>query len=1152
MIRAQPAFPALPTMFAPLAQAQLADELSLARQIRGAVHLVAEQSLRADALAHLLKQKLQFARQAQGSVDNLLTQYPLSSPAGQALLNLAEGVLRIGDQQQLDRFIETQLHSAQWHAYRGVSPSWAINLATLGLDVAEHLPQPLATPVIREGMKKAMHMLASQLIIARDIESALKQQDPDFLYAFALSGEPAIGREDAAYCFEQYEIAIHLIGRTHQGGTRLSPSVSVKLSTLYEQFTLLHYQQVQEVLYPRLLQLALLAKHYDIGLMIEAEESSRQLLTLQLLSRLLQADHLAHWDGLGITVQACQKNALHTVKWLNQYTKQTQRQIQVRLVKGTFWEREIRQAQQAALGHYPVWTQAEHTEQCYLACAQALLQSGGRIHPQFATHNPFTLSYLHQMAGSHDFEFQALFGLGETLYQLAKELGIDRPCRLYAPVGAHHDLLPYLVRRYLQHHANPDTVQQLPGSTEAGELLAKGERHFPAPCKIFSPRETPALDDPLFWPQGLAWYSLLNSNHSEGYIARPIMEKEPESNTAPRICYKPADTRQVIGHCYDAPFAAIEPAFASAQAQLASWHARSIKERTRLINAVSNQLLQRQAALIYLLVSECGYTLLQARNELRQAIDLCRYHAQQARSAWPETAPAPLGIVIVIGDRHSPLAMWIAPIVAALLIGNTVIAKPAPEACLIATQAIRCFHQAGIPEAALQMLPGGAALGAALTLDQRCQGVCFQGTQASAHKVRQTLAEFGAGRVLLAHPHSLNVMVADSSATLPLLIRDVRDSAWPNAGQHPEALRLLCVQQEIAEQLILQLKQAMDSLVVGDPAHAASDLGPMLNPAALAALEQEISQRRAQGCQIFQPQLSTSAADGQFMAPTLIEIDDPATLKPAPPGPILYVWAYHADQQHELGHLINARANCTTLGIHSRISQHIEQLIAQTRAGNYRINRNLADAIVGSHPLGKLASPWTLWQFTRHASPCQPHYRELASNVEELRKIAQLWPDIDQGLDLEILFEDAARRSPLQQALALPGILGEYNELRYRPLGRIACLGPSEWDLVQQIGMVLLTGNQAVLSSHHQRNSALRSFQLEHIIWSDDPLQESISAAMCHPNIADACEKRLAQHSLAPLILPYEDGRWPLQQLVQEYSISGTDAVATVQMRPVI
>ncbi|QLI82735.1 proline dehydrogenase family protein [Chitinibacter fontanus] len=700
--------PALSPAFTNLAQAKYQDEQSAARQIQDACQLSAEQSLRADAMGHLLSQKLRIARQNQAGIDNLLSQYPLSTPAGRALLNLAEAALRIPDHFQLDQFIEEQLHAADWHQHRGHSPSWLINFATLGLDLAESTHTPLTTPIFREAIKQALRLLASQFVIAEDITAALQAQNPDFRYSFDMLGEAALSPEEASVYLERYTQAIHQVGAYSQGAGQFGPAVSIKLSALCHKFDFLHYQQVHTELYPRLYQLALIAKQYDIGLTIDAEESHRQLLTLSLFERLMAEPDLLNWSGLGIAVQAYQKNALQVVKWLSQSTRQQHRAITVRLVKGAYWDSEIKWAQQAGLANYPVWTNKTLTDQSYLACARILLQAENRIFAQFATHNAFTLSTIHQMAGAQNCEFQALFGMGETLYQLAHELGIERPCRLYAPVGAHKELLPYLVRRFLENGANTSFVHQVLAEATRPELSNSASQHtLRQPNKLFLPRVSPALSDLHHWPDFIRLREDLNAQKKQRYIALPSNYIDTDGNTHLKTITNPALTTEIVGQYAETAFNEIETAFHTAELAQKKWQALGVSARAVLLEACADALEAKRVLLLDLLIREAGKTPINALQEFREAVDFCRYYAAQARSDWQHSCPAALGIVVAISPWNFPLAIFVGQIASALLAGNTVIAKPAPETPLIAAQAIECFYQAGIEPQVVQLLLGG-------------------------------------------------------------------------------------------------------------------------------------------------------------------------------------------------------------------------------------------------------------------------------------------------------------------------------------------------------------------------------------------------------------------------------------------------------------
>ncbi|WP_373975131.1 bifunctional proline dehydrogenase/L-glutamate gamma-semialdehyde dehydrogenase PutA [Chitinibacter sp. SCUT-21] len=1143
------AIPELTSTFTALAQAKYLEEQSAARQIQSISVLNGEQGLRADAMGHLLSQKLRIARQSLGGLDSLLAQYPLSSPAGRALLQLAEGVLRIPDHYQLDLFIQEQLHSANWHDHRGNSPSWLINWATLGLDWADHLHSPALSPLIREAVKKALKILAGQFIMADDIAIALSKQDVDFRYSFDMLGEAALNREEAENYTERYRSAIHHVGQYSQGAGQFGPSVSVKLSALHPKFDTLHDEQIQAELYPRLLDLALLAKHYDIGLTVDAEESARQLLTLKLFDRLMREPQLIAWSGLGIAIQAYQKNALHIVKWLCQHTREYHRAISVRLVKGAYWDSEIKSAQLAGLSQYPVWTNKTLTDQAYLACAQVLLQANHRIYPQFATHNAFTICAIYQMAGLQNYEFQALYGMGETVYRLANELGIERPCRLYAPIGDQTQLLPYLVRRFLENGASSSFVHQIQSSTSTEATPTK----LLAPNRIFSPRLTPQLFDVGDYLHLKQLAEKLTTLNEHRYIATTKKNINQQSNTL--IAVNPADKNQQIGQYTESDFSAIEDAFAAAICAAENWEKLDISLRINLIEKLASELEASSITLINLLIREAGKTLINAQSELREAIDFCRYYAAQAKANWANNPPQAIGVIVAISPWNFPLAIFIGQISSALLAGNVVIAKPAPETPLIAYEAIQACYRAGIPSDVLQLLLGGTAIGAALTYDHRCHGVSFTGSLATARKIRSAMAEFGANGVLVAETGGINAMIVDSSAQADQALRDIISSAFDSAGQRCSALRLLCVQDTIADELIQRLKLCMLDLVVGDPYCFSTDIGPVISAKAERSIQVAINTYRRLGYDVFQTRLPIECQQGHFIAPTLIELPTLAALGEEIFGPVLCVYRYKATELSDLINHLNQLGYGLTLGIHSRINRHIQQIIQHTQIGNYYINRNQIGAVVGSQPFGgqnksgtgpKAGGPWALFRMVKNSDPCQPHYQALPALFEQLRQIVHLWPDLDQAVDLEILLEDAARRSPLSQKLSLPSITGEHNELCYRGRGRIACLGPSDWDLIQQVVIAVITGNQAIIANAELFQQWQRYLGHQYLVFSSDPMHCHINAALAHPSIAEVIEKQLAQidGAIIQLIQPYEDGKWPLFRLVAEYTITTNTAAS--------
>ncbi|WP_051259091.1 bifunctional proline dehydrogenase/L-glutamate gamma-semialdehyde dehydrogenase PutA [Chitinibacter tainanensis] len=1148
MLRLPTALFDLPRDLLALTQLRAADEARLASQQPCTGILGSEQQLRADAMGHLLSQKVRQLRQATGGLDALLAQFPLHTPAGRALLNLAEGVLRIPDDAAVSTLIAEQLHAADWHALRGQSPSWQINLATLGLDLAESWSSSLTDPLIRESIRHALLRLANQFVIADHIQEALQQQASEFRYSFDMLGESAMSQSEARRYGEAYAQAIEAVGQYSQGAGYFGPSVSVKLSALHPKFQLEQADAVQEQLYPQLYALAERAMQLDIGLTIDAEESARQLLTLQLFARLMHEPKLREWAGLGIAVQAYQKNALEVVKWLNKLSRELHKPISVRLVKGAYWDSEIKLAQQAALSHYPVWTEKSRTDQHYLACAQVLLQAPHRIFPQFATHNAFTIAQLHLMGEQQQFEYQALLGMGEGLYQAASEMGIERPCRLYAPVGDSRQLLPYLVRRFLENGANTSFMHQLFHPPVTPPTASK---RLKPPNKLYLPRETPAQIDPAMLAQWQTRIASISEHTSTQYLATGLIHQYTESNTHKVDCFNPAQSSDRLGAYCPSQLAEINVAFAAAEAAAPRWRLTPVLQRAQALEQTANLLEQQAAPLLNLLVREAGKTWRNAEQELREAIDFCRYYAQQARQHWLQQAPQPLGVVVAISPWNFPLAIFTGQIAAALIAGNPVLAKPAPETPLIASLAVQCFHRAGIGTDVLQLLLGGTDVGAALTLDHRCQGVAFTGSLTSARKIEQAIAAFGPDRVLVAETGGVNILLADNTAHPEQLLRDLVQSAFDSAGQRCSAARILCIEEPLASQILPRLREMLAELCVGDPSELATEMGPLISAAAKQRIEARIQAWQSQGLAVWRTRC-TLPSSGHFLSPTLVEISDLKQAGGEVFGPVLQVLRYPRKGLDKLLRDVAALGDGLTMGIHTRLEETIQRCRVLCPVGNVYINRNQIGALVGGQPFGGLAGsgtgpkaggPWAIWRWTRDGDPCQPHYAELADTFSFLRSLSGLWPDLDQSVDLEILWEDAARRSPLGQPLPLPGPTGEDNTLHYQGRGLVACLGHSEWLRLQQAGIALLTGNTPVLPATDRIQDWARKLG-ERVIFCAEPLAEKLAAVMYSGPDAHLLRQQLAKRSgaIVPLILPFEDGHWPLYQLVAEITVSRNTA----------
>jgi len=977
-------------------------------QARQSEETSARVQTRARALAQHLRAHKKPAGRA-GIVQGLLQEYALSSHEGVALMCLAEALLRIPDAATRNALIRDKIAHGQWQAHLGKSPSLFVNAATWGLlltgklaathsesSLSAHVTRLIARggePLIRRAVDMAMRMMGEQFVCGETIQAALKharkRERQGFRYSYDMLGEAAMTMDDARRYRQSYEDAIHTIGAASRGrGIYDAPGISIKLSALHPRYARAQYQRVMNELYPVLRDLTLLARRYDIGLNIDAEEADRLELSLDLLEKLCFEPALAGWHGIGFVIQAYQKRCPAVVDYLIDLARRSRHRLAVRLVKGAYWDSEIKRAQVDGLDDFPVYTRKVHTDAAYLACAGKLLAAPDCIYPQFATHNAHTLAAIYEMAGADayrpgQYEFQCLHGMGEPLYEQvvgdAADGKLARPCRIYAPVGTHETLLAYLVRRLLENGANTSFVNRIADPDVSIETLIAdpvAEITRSATRDIGLPHPAIAHPDALHGDarrnsQGLdlsnedtlrALQTQWETQANTCYSAEPLLATTAPSGDADwHNLYNPADCRDVVGRVRTASEADINAALAAADAFAPTWASTPAARRAALLEAAADALQEQLPALLALLAREAGKTRANGIAEVREAIDFLRYYGQHARAELARAAPLPqpLGVVLCISPWNFPLAIFIGQIAAALASGNVVLAKPAEQTPLIAAASVRILREAGVPKGALQLLPGdGDTVGARLVADARVQAVMFTGSCAVARLLQRTLAARlnadGAPVPLIAETGGLNAMVVDSSALPEQVVADVIASAFDSAGQRCSALRLLCVQTEVADRLIAMLRGAMAELAVGNPARLATDVGPVIDADARDAIESHIQLMQTQGRRVtrlgrHQPD---DLAHGTFVIPTLIELDSIAELQREIFGPVLHVVRYRAKDLPQRIAQINATGYGLTLGVHSRIDETITRITRQACVGNIYVNRNMVGAVVGVQPFG--------------------------------------------------------------------------------------------------------------------------------------------------------------------------------------------------------
>ncbi|AMN44518.1 bifunctional proline dehydrogenase/L-glutamate gamma-semialdehyde dehydrogenase PutA [Rhodoplanes sp. Z2-YC6860] len=966
----------------------------LARRLLAAAFRDDGAEARIDARARSLIEAIRDHAGGLGGIEDFLHAYSLSTKEGLALMVLAEALLRIPDGATADALIEDKLAAGDW-SEPDTSGTLLVSASAWTLGVTARVIQPgetpenivdsllkrLGVPTVRLATRQAMRLLGSHFVLGQTIEEALSRAGShrEFRYSFDMLGEGARTGADAARYFEAYADAIAAIG-ARAGNARLParPGISVKLSALHPRYEAVSRERVMKELVPRALELARLAKRHDLNFTIDAEEADRLELSLDVVGKVLADPSLAGWDGFGLAVQAYQKRAGAAISWLDNAAHALGRRLMVRLVKGAYWDTEVKRAQERGLADYPVFTRKAMTDLSYMACLRQLLAARPRLYPQFATHNALTVaSVIEEAGGVEGYEFQRLHGMGEVLYEKLLEDLPDAACRVYAPVGSHRDLLAYLVRRLLENGANSSFVAVAADPKVPVEDILKRPQAW-----IMGPEQARHPHIPL--PRDLYRPARLNSSGVEfgdraalAALQGEIVAAVPkDAKAAPLIDGKaaPGTMRQVlspidgavVGQVTEADAATAAKAMAAAHAGLAAWNATPVEHRADVLERAGELLEASRGRLIALMQAEGGKTLDDALSELREAVDYCRYYAAQARQTLvPHAMPGPTGesnelrhrgrgVFVCISPWNFPLAIFLGQVTAALAAGNAVVAKPAEQTPLVAAEAIRILHQAGVPVSALQFVPGYGDVGAALTADLRVAGVAFTGSTEVGRIINRALAKKDGPIVpLIAETGGINAMIVDATALPEQVTDDVVMSAFRSAGQRCSALRLLCVQEDVADRIVEMIAGAARELALGDPRDPATHVGPVIDEDAKQKLDGWLKAMAAQKRVIFRWDESRALpARGLFVPPSMIRLDRASDLKEEVFGPILHVVRWRADRLDQLLDDIAGNGTGLTLGVHSRIDSVADKIIARLANGNVYINRSIIGAVVGTQPFG--------------------------------------------------------------------------------------------------------------------------------------------------------------------------------------------------------
>ena len=1106
-----------------------------------------------------------------GGVDALMREFSLSSDEGVALMCLAEALLRIPDAGTRDALIRDKIGGGDWTSHVGQSPSLFVNAAAWGLVVTgklvgTHSARGLSAsltrivarggePLIRKGVDLAMRMLGRQFVTGETIEDAIANgrdlRARGYRYSYDMLGEAALTAVDAERYLASYRHAIEAIG--HSAGTgsagsgdvRLRPGISIKLSALHPRYARSTRERVMRELLPIVTSLCAAARRHGIGLNIDAEESERLDISLDLLQALAEDEALAGWDGLGFVIQAYSKRAPVVIAFVADLSRRSRRdgvrKLMVRLVKGAYWDSEIKRAQVEGQDGYPVYTRKAHTDVAYQACARALLVAADAIYPQFATHNAYTLAWVRETAlqlgvSENDYEFQCLHGMGETLYdQVVSAANHDAAplsCRIYAPVGSHETLLAYLVRRLLENGANTSFVNRIvdarvPIADLIADPVAYARRTGGAPH--------PMIPLPVaLYPDGRVNSRGFDASSEEAIVT---MHNDLAAFAEHRWAFAdgsgehltivdPADHDDIVGSIALASRDDIDEAVRGACAGGQAWSRTEPSERARILERAADLLERHRIEFIALAIREAGKTFGNALGEVREAVDFCRYYAKQI---FDDTLPTmdlgeTSGPLVCISPWNFPLAIFTGQVVAALAAGRCVLAKPAEQTPLIAARAVALLHEAGVPPDALHLLCGeGECVGAPLVGHPAIGGVLFTGSTAVARSIAATLAARDDDPVLIAETGGQNALIVDSSALTEQVVNDALISAFDSAGQRCSALRILCLQDAVYDTTLTMLKGAMDELAVGNPMRWSVDVGPAIDAEARDRLVDHIDAMRAKGHAVFSLPLPAACARGTFVAPTVIEIDRIADIPAEVFGPVLHVMRWSFGGLDALIDDIDATGYGLTMGIHSRIDEHIARVAARANVGNLYVNRTLIGATVGVQPFGgeglsgtgpKAGGPFYLARLAdghgahrfvadRPPAPSSPMQPSLLSLREAIARCDTFDAPAKTKLDAHCVVCEATA-APLT-SMVLPGPTGEINTLMLRPRTAIACVADDAVDLVHQVVAAHAVG-VVPLARVDALPAALRSFVRP---WNGD------IAAVAAPR-RRSCWRRLRRSGPAP------------------------------------
>lgn len=1203
----QDEFPVVSTLQQAIREVHHLDEATVVAGLLEAVEIVSVDEAKVVSRAESLVLAIREEQQGKGGVDALLKEFSLSTEEGIVLMCLAEALLRVPDNDTADDLIRDKLMSGDWSVHLGQSDSLFVNASAWGLlmtgkvtrlsavvqfqrlNIVQKTLGRLGEPVIRMAMKAAMEIMGTQFVLGTSIEQATKrgakQEQAGYRYSFDMLGEGARTAADAEKYLESYRSAINVIGKARN--SEQVPGISVKLSALHPRY---EPHQNLDVVIERLHSLAVLAKSHDIGFTVDAEEASRLDVSLTVIESVFASPELTGWNGFGIAVQAYQKRAPVVLDWAIKLATEVGQVMNIRLVKGAYWDSEIKWAQQDGLFDYPVFTRKPATDLCYRICAEKLLEARPHVFPQFATHNAQTVATilgLDDLTGAtrKGFEFQRLHGMGESLYDALKEMEPIQ-CRIYAPVGEHKELLAYLVRRLLENGANSSFVNNIIDETIPVERLSENpvaivqgwtdgrSGYIPLPKDLYrmSARERGSranargvdLADDLVLKS-------LKLDMEAFWLSRPS-----QADQVGAVASRNPATGEVIGHNHFADASSLKQVMAELTSSPLDWAQRSQWDRAVALRRLADLVEQDLAALVAYCICEAGKTLADSIGEVREAVDFCRYYADRAEELPNHYQP--LGIVLCISPWNFPVAIFLGQVAAALSVGNQVIGKPAEQTSLVARHLAKLIYQAGIPKSAFQLvIAEGELVGAHLVPDEQLSGVMFTGSDQVARLINRNLK----GNIpLIAETGGQNAMIVDSTALFEQVVDDVMLSGFNSAGQRCSALRLLYLQADVADRIIAMIKGAMAALNVGDPKWLVTDVGPVIDEAARLALEQHVEHiRQAEGAEVLYQLVVPDS--GHYFPPTLIELSDPSILQREVFGPVVHIVRYQRSKLDEVIETINQSGFGLTFGMHSRIAEASKKAATAINAGNVYINRNMVGAIVGVQPFGgrgksgtgpKAGGPNYLYRLvqvpgtaSRHATGFNPQaldsepfnddlaettFREWSRKSYRDRE-AEIMPQLNK------LPDDCARdcsgiceiaRSLLTAPHALPGPTGEDDQLHYEARGLVAVLPIDDqaawWS---RVIAVLITGNVPVLVDAETRVREVFSGLSERVFYATKGQLSGLLTNQllrlvfggAEDSVAEWSRQKLAQleGSIVPYLSPV-DHHQLVRLLLQEKVIS--------------